>query len=171
MSSDVEDRIVEKLEASNARLLGEVRKLTNERNGLMAKLAAAPRTFPIQTEPSNPSPVRSVPWSVAERAYGAYSARFGKDQSLERLAERGGFGAGEMDMFAPGWRDEVSELARLRTLVIEFRERFEPFHQDTPLDYAWLCRGCAGGADERDAIAHIPGCVYARIVAALAGAR
>lgn len=46
----------------------------------------------------------SIPWEVAERAYRAYSARYGTDQSLERIAERGGFGAGELDVFAPGWR-------------------------------------------------------------------
>ena len=33
-----------------------------------------------------------IPWSAAERAYKTYAERYGKEQSLERLAERGGFG-------------------------------------------------------------------------------
>ena len=55
-----------------------------------------------------------IPWSVAERAYSVYSSRYGTGQSLERLCERGGFGPGELDEFVPGWREEASEIARLR---------------------------------------------------------
>lgn len=46
------------------------------------------KRFPIQG-------VGSVPWAAAEQAYRAYSARYGTEQSLERLAERGGFGLAE----------------------------------------------------------------------------
>jgi len=46
-----------------------------------------------------------IPWPVAELAYDVYSSRFGTSQTLERLAERGGFGACEMDALLPGWRD------------------------------------------------------------------
>ena len=59
------------------------------------------RPFPIQSEPSIPyrSKLNSViPWWLAEEAYKYYSERFGKDQSLERLAERGGFGRKELLM-------------------------------------------------------------------------
>ncbi len=52
-----------------------------------------------------------VPWSVAEEAYVVYSGRYGTSQSLERLAERGGFG-----------RDEIEELLG-RSVEPEFRER------------------------------------------------
>lgn len=45
--------------------------------------------------------------------------------SLERMAERGGFGPSEMDMFLPGWRDEVSEITSLRAEVERLRgERY-----------------------------------------------
>ena len=44
--------------------------------------------FPLQG-------AQSVPWIFAERAYRYYAQRYGRDQSLERLAERGGFGASE----------------------------------------------------------------------------
>lgn len=68
-----------------------------ERERILARCEAAKnpddklcgeRPFPIQqSEP--------VPWGYAERAYRTYSARFGTQQSLERLAERGGFGLEE----------------------------------------------------------------------------
>lgn len=48
----------------------------------------------------------SIPWALAEEAYVVYCKRYGgSGQSLERVAERGGFGPGEMDLFRPGWRD------------------------------------------------------------------
>ena len=67
------------------------------------------RRFPIQGEGSSPrrpgyEPRGSVPWPVAERAYTAYAERYGRSQSIERMAARGGFGHREMDKFAPGWR-------------------------------------------------------------------
>ena len=56
-----------------------------------------------------PHPMK-VPWSIAELAYSVYVRHGGGDQSLERLAERGGFGASEMDMFLPDWRERVAAL-------------------------------------------------------------
>jgi hypothetical protein len=38
----------------------------------------------------------------ARRAYAAYAKRY-PGQTFERLMQRGGFGPGEMDEFAPGW--------------------------------------------------------------------
>jgi hypothetical protein len=34
----------------------------------------------------------TVPWWLAEEAYKVYAKKFGDAQSLERIAERGGFG-------------------------------------------------------------------------------
>lgn len=48
--------------------------------------------FPMQS----PGP-RWIPWSVAEEIYQRYSCLFGTDQSLERLAERGGLGWAEVE--------------------------------------------------------------------------
>src|SRR4030066_350846 len=54
--------------------------------------------FPISTSDPYPKPHPvQIPWSMAELAYSAYAEKFGKGQSLERLAERGGFGPAEMD--------------------------------------------------------------------------
>ncbi len=38
----------------------------------------------------------TIPWWLAEIAYEHYVKLFGKEQSLERLAERGGFGRDEL---------------------------------------------------------------------------
>jgi hypothetical protein len=38
----------------------------------------------------------TIPWWLAEEAYRHYSKRFGVSQSLERIAERGGFGREEL---------------------------------------------------------------------------
>ncbi|MBN9683430.1 MULTISPECIES: hypothetical protein [unclassified Corallococcus] len=68
------------------------------------------RRFPllvIQKDFDNGIP-RTIPWALPERAYAEYSRRYRTtEQSLERLAERGGFAPGELDMFVPGWRAEL----------------------------------------------------------------
>ena len=59
------------------------------------------RPFPIQADYGigDKKKVKStVPWWLAEIAYEYYAKRFGKTQSLERLAERGGFGREELVM-------------------------------------------------------------------------
>jgi chromosome segregation ATPase len=76
-------------------------------------------TFPVQG-------FGRIPWAIAEEAYAVYSARFGRDQSLARLAERGGFGIHEMDMFAPGWRERADTVRVLEAkLAAAERERDE----------------------------------------------
>lgn len=75
------------------------------------------KMFPLQTSRKKeiiPGPLQ-IPWSVAEKAYGAYAREYGRGQSLERLAERGGFGWCEMDALYPQWREEISEIAALRS--------------------------------------------------------
>ena len=62
------------------------------------------KTFPVSRGGYASSKIQ-IPWKVAERAYAEYSRRFGTYQSLERLAERGGFSEFEMDVFYPGWRE------------------------------------------------------------------
>jgi hypothetical protein len=41
----------------------------------------------------------SVDWQTAREIYRLYSCLYGTDQSLERLAERGGFGWSEVSLF------------------------------------------------------------------------
>jgi len=81
------------------------------------------RWFPVtppqtteQAKRAGPSPLR-IPWSVAEKAYSVYAAQYGRNQSLERVAERGGFYATELDDLYPGWREEASEITALRQVL------------------------------------------------------
>lgn len=53
------------------------------------RLAEARRPFPMVDGPA-------VPWNLAERAYETYVCRYGKRQTLERIAARGGFGWDEL---------------------------------------------------------------------------
>lgn len=80
------------------------------------------RTFPILRgsgrDNDKPHPT-SIPWSIADLAYSVYSARYGHGQSLEGLAQRGGFGAREMDEFVPDWRERSSEVTELRNRLAE----------------------------------------------------
>ena len=103
------------------------------------------RRFPIMSDVGEPRKTRRshapIPWAVAERAYAAYSARYGNDQTLERMAERGGFGCGEMDMLAPGWEEECSEIVRLERELdkaqaesVSLRESLEQMKSDRMFD-------------------------------------
>lgn len=55
-----------------------------------------------------------IPWAMHLRAYDAYCKKHGEQQALIEGWCRGGFGTGELDMFIPGWRDELSELTKLK---------------------------------------------------------
>lgn len=48
----------------------------------------------------------TVAWSIAEIAYTEYKRRFSNDQTLERIAERGGFHRKELDILYPEWRGD-----------------------------------------------------------------
>lgn len=72
------------------------------------------KLFPVMPSKKHTAHPLRIPWSVAEKAYSTYSKQYGNGQSLERLAERGGFSEGEMDEFHPQWRAEVSELEQLK---------------------------------------------------------
>lgn len=81
--------------------------------------------FPIMsTRGTRPHPL-NIPWSIAELAYSVYSLKYGRSQSLERMAERGGFYAGEMDEFLPNWRERASEVTALREEVARLGKEIE----------------------------------------------
>lgn len=56
------------------------------------------KRFPIQMEIQGRLrlPATQIPWWLAEVAYKYYVELYGGQQSLERLAERGGFGREEL---------------------------------------------------------------------------
>ena len=79
--------------------------------------------FPISTQDPYPHPhPAQIPWSMAELAYSKYARQFGTSQSLQRIAERGGFGPAEMDMFCPGWIAQSLETTTLRNKLVDARE-------------------------------------------------
>lgn len=76
----------------------------------------AERRFPIQSETRpiwttegrqriKQFPPFTIPWAVAEIAYQQYSTWFDSGQSLERLAQRGGFGRDELLYLLAGNKD------------------------------------------------------------------
>lgn len=74
------------------------------------------RRFPIQGERSRAQlryiPGATIPWSVAEQAYAVYARKFPSSaaaQSLERLAQRGGFGRCECAWLLAGGADGAPE--------------------------------------------------------------
>lgn len=66
--------------------------------------AAKKATFPMQNGPK-------IPWSLAEVLYAGYSACYGTDQSLDRIAQRGGFG---WDEIASMWKDSAKFREAIR---------------------------------------------------------
>lgn len=54
--------------------------------------------FPIQATDSYYGRNVTIPWNYAEEAYKEYSVQYGTSQSLQRLAERHGFGVEEIVM-------------------------------------------------------------------------
>lgn len=74
-----------------------------------------------QHTPEKIAPVQGytpgIPWSLHLEAYDAYRKKYGDQPALidlEGRGCRGGFGTRELDDFIPGWRDKVSELARIK---------------------------------------------------------
>lgn len=63
-----------------------------------------------------------IPWSMHLRAYDVYRKKYGDQRALIEGDCRGGFGTGELDMFIPSWRDELSEMVALRERVQELTE-------------------------------------------------
>ena len=83
------------------------------------------RWFPIQVGgrgyTGKPHPLR-VPWAIAELAYAEYAKRYGNGQTQERMAERGGFGPGEMDLFLPDWRERCDENSQLKAEIARLQK-------------------------------------------------
>lgn len=60
-------------------------------NGQWKDYSKKCETFPLQVVN-----IRELPKVIAEEAYKEYAKRYGTDQSIKRLGERGGFGAAEI---------------------------------------------------------------------------
>lgn len=67
----------------------------------------AERMMPMQDGPP-------IPWETAETVYVAYAALYGTSQSIERIAERGGFGWSEVaGMFDTLRRRDIATYRKL----------------------------------------------------------
>ncbi|KKN86514.1 hypothetical protein LCGC14_0266900 [marine sediment metagenome] len=66
------------------------------------------KPFPIQ-RCYDKDEFREIDWEIAEIAYKEYKAQYGNSQSLERLAERGGFGAQELVNLLYGYITRMSK--------------------------------------------------------------
>lgn len=143
--SETWSAIAVRAEATVARLEAELARLEAETQ----------RSFPLQHDGGPPHPT-SIPWSVADTAYSVYVKRHGPGQTLKRLAERGGFGALEMDDLYPGWREEVSEIRRLEAELDAWKtgamaDATGHMHRCAKVNGSWSCAiGCA--VAERDAL-------------------
>ena len=65
-----------------------------------------------------------IPWSMHLRAYDAYSKKWAPQPAmidLEGRNCRGGFSVEELDDFIPGWREELSEIGRLKAEIERLR--------------------------------------------------
>lgn len=71
-----------------------------------------------------------IPWSMHLKAYEAYCKKYGAQQALidlEGRGCRGGFGTEELDMFIPGWRDELAELTKMRVALVACADQFKAY--------------------------------------------
>ena len=109
------------------------------------------RPFPLIADREKCGPL-AIPWSVAEKAYGIYAGRYGRSQSLEDLARRGGFGVTEMDLFYPPWRDEVSEINQLRAELTRLRSEMASLGTRQPDHFSVTADGVLWGGTDYDDI-------------------
>lgn len=119
-----------------------------------------PKRFPLLSNGSfrreHPTWARWIPWAIAEQAYKEYKRCGHGDQSLERVAERGGFCPMEIDTLLAGdyhgkWpRSEPEDCERASGQMIcercgleYWRHPYSPYylaHDDSP----FLNRLCDG---------------------------
>lgn len=67
-----------------------------------------------------------IPWDMHLRAYEAYCKAYGPQPALCDLEGkncRGGFGTSELDMFIPGWRDELSTVTSQKKRIAELEDQ------------------------------------------------
>lgn len=94
---------------TNKSLLKDWDRLSQKNQVFMTTVASAivremwaKKELPVHPLRKYPFPIQQGPgvsWAIAARAYEIYSAKYGTQQSLERLAERGGFGMQEIEGF------------------------------------------------------------------------
>lgn len=71
-----------------------------------------------------------IPWSMHLRAYDVYCNRYSPQKALIEGGCRGGFGVYELDMFIPGWREELSVMSQLKAEVTALRSEIVTLKQE-----------------------------------------
>ena len=87
--------------------------------------------------------VQGIPWSLHLKAYNAYCKKYGRQDALIDLEDRGcrgGFSTGELDDFVPGWRNEVEELSLLKKEVERLQKELRLLKLTA--DVGWECPNC-----------------------------
>lgn len=87
----------------------------------------------VECEGREPKPTGTVAWWEHEAAWDAYAARYGRDQSAERIHERHGFGYGKLLLFQDT-EDEMNDTTYEARKLLDYAEAVSP-HE---------LRGCAG---------------------------
>jgi hypothetical protein len=123
-----------------------------------------PKRFPLLLDWSfrrkHPTWLQWIPWAIAEQAYKEYKRRGHGDQSLERVAERGGFSPEEIDALMTGqyngaglrelekgeedFRRSASEMVCERCGCQYWEHPPSPYYIDTLTNLPWLHRLCDG---------------------------
>lgn len=80
-------------------LIGEIE--TNRNAALKALEIHEGKKAPVQGY------TPGIPWDMHMEAYAAYCKKYGEQKAMIEGWCRGGFGASELDMFIPGWREEI----------------------------------------------------------------
>ncbi len=133
-------------------MMEKIRDVMNERDKLLerVKILEGGKRFPLQVERRyEKDPRGSIPWEIAEQAYLVYASRYGKSQTLERLAERAGFSNGEMDMFLPNWRELSDEKDKEQSQLTKLKEALGIVDDmEFAVDECGSCKGNAELASE-----------------------
>lgn len=92
----------------------DCRRVARECAQAALSLASGDKIAPVQGYADG------IPWSMHLRAYDAYCKKWSPQPAmidLEGRNCRGGFGVKELDEFIPGWREELSEISKLKAEV------------------------------------------------------
>src|ERR1039458_10278173 len=93
--------------------------MSNDEPICCPKCGSGMKTAPVQGYSAG------IPWSMHLRAYDAYCKRYSPQKALIEGWCRGGFGTNELDMFIPGWREELLEINRLKAENAELRQQLK----------------------------------------------
>lgn len=91
------------------------------------------RTAPVQGY------APGIPWAMHLRAYAAYAKRYSPQRALIEGDCRGGFHADELDIFIPGWREELSGIHQLRAKVARLEQSEQERGEMKPTETCSVC--------------------------------